>query len=60
MTTNFGKRLQPLGLTVRELTGDTQLSKKEMADTQMIVTSSPARAERCGAGASASGLFARG
>ncbi|GAB4820015.1 hypothetical protein N2152v2_007061 [Parachlorella kessleri] len=38
VTTNFRKRLEPLGLVVRELTGDTQLSKKEMAETQMIVT----------------------
>lgn len=34
VTANFGKRLQPLGLSVRELTGDMQLSKKEMAETQ--------------------------
>lgn len=26
------------GLTVKELTGDMQLSKKEMAETQMIIT----------------------
>lgn len=28
----------PAGLSVRELTGDMQLSKKELAETQMIVT----------------------
>ena len=28
----------PLGLVVRELTGDMQLTKKELAETQMIVT----------------------
>ncbi|PRW32956.1 activating signal cointegrator 1 complex subunit 3 isoform B [Chlorella sorokiniana] len=42
VTANFGKRLAPLGLSVRlsvrELTGDMQLSKKELAETQMIVT----------------------
>mgnify|MGYP001811046471 CR=1 FL=1 len=34
MTRNFAQRLAPLGLSVRELTGDMQLSKKEMAETQ--------------------------
>jgi activating signal cointegrator complex subunit 3 len=34
----FGQRLSGLGLTVRELTGDTQLSKREIAETQVIVT----------------------
>ncbi|KAL4525728.1 hypothetical protein Ndes2526B_g09336 [Nannochloris sp. 'desiccata'] len=38
VTASFSKRLAPLGLSVRELTGDMQLSKKEMAETQMIVT----------------------
>uniref|UniRef100_A0A1B0CDX6 U5 small nuclear ribonucleoprotein 200 kDa helicase n=1 Tax=Lutzomyia longipalpis TaxID=7200 RepID=A0A1B0CDX6_LUTLO len=38
MTENFGKRLKPLGISVRELTGDMQLTKAEMAATQMIVT----------------------
>ncbi|KXJ73287.1 hypothetical protein RP20_CCG016160 [Aedes albopictus] len=38
MTSNFGKRLQPLGISVRELTGDMQLTKIEMQQTQMIVT----------------------
>lgn len=37
MTESFGKRLAPLGLKVRELTGDTQLSRNELADTQMLV-----------------------
>jgi len=36
VTSNFGKRLAPLGLLVRELTGDMQLSKKELAETQMV------------------------
>ncbi|KAF5832046.1 Sec63 Brl domain-containing protein [Dunaliella salina] len=35
---NFSNRLKPLGLLVRELTGDMQLTKKELAETQMIVT----------------------
>ena len=38
MTYSFGKRLEPLGLTVRELTGDMQLTKAEMEACQMIVT----------------------
>ncbi|EPB78303.1 DEAD/DEAH box helicase [Ancylostoma ceylanicum] len=37
MTDSFGKRLAPLGLKVRELTGDTTLTKKEVAETQMLV-----------------------
>ena len=35
MTTNFSKRLARLGLKVRELTGDTQLTKKEINETQV-------------------------
>lgn len=35
MTANFGKRLQPLGIVVRELTGDMQLTKKEIQETQV-------------------------
>lgn len=38
VTGSFSKRLAPLGVKVRELTGDMQLSKKEMIETQMIVT----------------------
>ncbi|XP_065652394.1 activating signal cointegrator 1 complex subunit 3 isoform X2 [Hydra vulgaris] len=38
MTETFGKRLQPLGIVVRELTGDMQLTKKEIQETQMLVT----------------------
>ncbi|XP_017877585.1 activating signal cointegrator 1 complex subunit 3 [Ceratina calcarata] len=38
MTANFGKRLQCLGICVRELTGDMQLTKSEIQQTQMIVT----------------------
>ncbi|ELT88015.1 hypothetical protein CAPTEDRAFT_159536 [Capitella teleta] len=38
MVRNFGKRLEPLGIAVRELTGDMQLTKKEIMNTQMIVT----------------------
>ncbi|KAI5826558.1 Sec63-domain-containing protein [Schizophyllum commune Tattone D] len=34
----LGKRLQWLGISVRELTGDMQLTKAEIADTQIIVT----------------------
>ncbi|CAA6657392.1 unnamed protein product [Spirodela intermedia] len=38
VTSTFGRRLAPLNLTVRELTGDMQLSKSELEETQMIVT----------------------
>lgn len=36
MTENFGKRLGPIGLKVRELTGDTTLSRREIAETQVF------------------------
>ena len=35
MVANFGGRLSPLGITVRELTGDMQLTKKEIVNTQV-------------------------
>lgn len=38
MTANFNKRLGSLGVSVRELTGDMQLTKREIQETQMIVT----------------------
>lgn len=38
MVDNFGKRLKPLGISVRELTGDMSLTKTEMQQTQMLVT----------------------
>ncbi len=38
MTSAFARRLGALGLTVRELTGDMQLTRKELQETQMIVT----------------------
>lgn len=34
----FAKRLQWLAIRVRELTGDMQLTKAEIAETQVIVT----------------------
>jgi antiviral helicase SLH1 len=34
----LAKRLQWLGIRVRELTGDMQLTKGEIAETQIIVT----------------------
>ena len=34
MVRNFGGRLQPLGITVRELTGDMSLTKQEILKTQ--------------------------
>jgi activating signal cointegrator complex subunit 3 len=36
MVENFSNRLSPLGIQVRELTGDMQLSKKEIQLTQMV------------------------
>ncbi|XP_044008422.1 activating signal cointegrator 1 complex subunit 3, partial [Aphidius gifuensis] len=38
MTTSFGKKLDCLGIKVREFTGDMQLTKSEIQQTQMIVT----------------------
>lgn len=35
---NFGKRLEVYGIRVAELTGDRQLTKQQIADTQVIVT----------------------
>ncbi|TGZ82009.1 putative pre-mRNA splicing helicase [Ascodesmis nigricans] len=34
----FTKRLEPYGIKVRELTGDRQLTKQQIAETQIIVT----------------------
>ncbi|XP_060805871.1 activating signal cointegrator 1 complex subunit 3 [Amyelois transitella] len=38
MTASFGRRLKGLGISVRELTGDMKLTKTEVQQTQMIVT----------------------
>ncbi|PJF19335.1 hypothetical protein PSACC_00855 [Paramicrosporidium saccamoebae] len=38
ITEKFGKRLRPYGLKVREYTGDMQLTRREVQETQMIVT----------------------
>eukprot|EP00850_Spirogloea_muscicola_P016834 SM000140S00583 [mRNA] locus=s140:13532:28767:- [translate_table: standard] len=38
MAAAFSRRLSMLGLTVKELTGDMQLSKRELEETQMIIT----------------------
>ncbi len=37
MTDKFSKRLSRLGLVVKELTGDMQLSRREITDTHMLV-----------------------
>lgn len=37
MTNYFSKRLEPLGITVKELTGDMQLSKGEILRTQVCL-----------------------
>ena len=37
MVRNFGGRLQPLGIAVRELTGDMSLTKQEILKTQVGV-----------------------
>mmetsp|Transcript_34715 Transcript_34715/g.87733 ORF Transcript_34715/g.87733 Transcript_34715/m.87733 type:complete len:2149 (+) Transcript_34715:158-6604(+) len=34
---NFGKRLESYGITVKEFTGDVQLNKEQLAETQVIV-----------------------
>ena len=38
MAAAFQRRLEPLGLYVRELTGDMSLTKRELEETQMIIT----------------------
>ncbi|KMS97778.1 hypothetical protein BVRB_5g123420 [Beta vulgaris subsp. vulgaris] len=38
VTSTFSHRLAPLNMTVKELTGDMQLSRTELEETQMIVT----------------------
>ena len=38
VTSAFSRRLAPLDIVVAELTGDTQMSKRELEETQMIVT----------------------
>lgn len=38
MTNYFSKRLEPLGITVKELTGDMQLTKGEILRTQVETT----------------------
>ncbi|KAJ2616612.1 Pre-mRNA splicing [Coemansia sp. RSA 1365] len=38
MAGSFGRRLEPLGLKVAELTGDSQLTKQQISETQLIVT----------------------
>jgi len=35
MVRNFGSRLQSLGIIVKELTGDMQLTKQEIMQTQV-------------------------
>ena len=37
MVGSFGKRLASYGLNVGELTGDSQMSKEQIAQTQVIV-----------------------
>lgn len=38
MVRNFGSRLSPLGIVVKELTGDMQLTKTEIMKTQVSST----------------------
>ncbi|CCW61896.1 unnamed protein product [Phytomonas sp. EM1] len=38
MVANFSRRMAPFMIKVRELTGDMQLTKREIAETQVIVT----------------------
>ncbi|XP_072178267.1 activating signal cointegrator 1 complex subunit 3-like [Diadema setosum] len=37
MVETFGSRLKPLGISVKELTGDSKLTKKEIMQSQMLV-----------------------
>jgi activating signal cointegrator complex subunit 3 len=37
MVRNFGSRLEPLGISVRELTGDMSLTKSEIMKTQVHI-----------------------
>ena len=37
MVRNFSKKLQPLGITVKECTGDTKLTKDEINNTQVVL-----------------------
>ena len=43
MTANFGRRLAPLGIVVKELTGDMSLTKNEIANTQVCLLFPQAR-----------------
>ncbi|KIJ55099.1 hypothetical protein M422DRAFT_219656 [Sphaerobolus stellatus SS14] len=38
MVGNFGSRLAPFGIKVGELTGDSQMTKQQISETQIIVT----------------------
>ena len=38
MVGNFSKRLEPLGIIARELSGDQNLSRQQISETQIIVT----------------------
>ncbi|KAH7825363.1 putative RNA helicase-related protein required for pre-mRNA splicing, related [Monocercomonoides exilis] len=38
MTRTFSARLSPYGMTVRELSGDSQLTRQQLAETNVIVT----------------------
>lgn len=38
MVSNFSKRLAPFGMTVAELTGDQQLTRAQISQTQVLVT----------------------
>lgn len=39
MTAAFSRRLAPLGAIVKELTGDMQLTKRELEETQVNIDS---------------------
>ena len=38
MVLNFRNRLEPFGVTVNELTGDSTLTKEQINETQLIIT----------------------
>ncbi|KAG9124852.1 DEIH-box ATPase [Ceratobasidium sp. 392] len=43
MVGSFSKRLQPYGVKIGELTGDSQLTKQQIPETQIVVTTSDKR-----------------
>lgn len=47
MVRNFGTRLAPLGIQVKEMTGDMQLTKSEIVKTQVRQDRIEGEKQRC-------------